>query len=319
MSRFTTLRSRLLLSMLLLVSVVVATGLIAVRLLTPLLFDRGLHAGNVAGLQRGRGPVVSSEIEAAYDTALTQSVLIAGAVGLVTATMLALVFGRLLLRRLGPMQVAATRLASGDYDHCVDVPPEAELADLARSINTLGTSLAKTEESRARLMSDVAHELRNPLTTIEGYLEGLIDGVLTPDAETLGEIADEAHRMKRITEDLSFMSKAEEGAATYQMALLDLAELARKAAARIQQACEAKGLTLVVVADNAVPAHGDALRLAQVLDNLLQNGGPHATRRDGHGRSPSIHRRKRGRGGRHRRRSRSRPAADHLRAVRALP
>ncbi len=273
---FGTLRSRLLAAALLLVTVVVGTGLVAVRLLTPILFDRGLHAGNANAPGRGgRALAVTAEIEAAYDTALTRSVLIAGLVGLGAAIGLVLVFGRLLLGRLGPMQEAANRLAAGDYDQSLEIPPEAELADLARSINTLGASLAATEESRARLMSDVAHELRNPLTTIEGYLEGLIDGVLPRDESTFAEMADEAHRMRRITEDLSFMSRAEEGAAIYEMEPVDLAAVASRCAATAQPLCDAGGVTLQLNLARALPVAGDASRLAQVVDNLIRNAIAH--------------------------------------------
>ncbi len=276
MKVFSTLRSRLLVATLLLVSVVIATGLIAVRLLTPLLFERGMHAGNPAAPGRAdRGLAVSVEVQAAYDRALTQSVLVAGAVGLIAALVLAVVFGNVLLGRLGPMQLAAHRLADGDYDHALDIPAEAELAELARSINTLGASLAATEESRARLMSDVAHELRNPLTTIEGYLEGLIDGVLPANDETFGVIADEAHRMRRITEDLSFMSKAEEGAATYEQKAVDLGALAAGSAARLRPHCDEKGVRLEQAIVEALPVVGDAARLTQVVDNLLQNALAH--------------------------------------------
>jgi len=285
MIRNTTLRTRILLAQVALVLLVTATGLVAVRLLTPVFFERGLQSrgGSLRGSDGSQGSgtganqslSVSAEIQDAYNDALTKSAIIAGIAGLIAAVILGVLFTRRLLQRLEDVQLAAHRLAAGDYGSEILPPPEPELADLAASINTLGATLAATEETRARLMSDVAHEIRNPLTTIEGYMEGLIDGVLPPTVETYTEVADEAHRVKLITDDLSFMSKAEEGVVRYEVIPFDLAELAHSSVERLRPRCDARGVTLQQSLDTALPVTADADRMTQALANLFTNALAH--------------------------------------------
>lgn len=276
MSGLRSLRHRLLAAQLALVALVVGAGLLTVRLLTPIFFDHGLGNGGHADNGRGgRGLQVSAEIQDTYDAALNNAVFVAALVGLVAAIGLATFLSRVLLRRLNELEAATHRLAAGNYRELVEPPPEAELAELARSINTLGATLAANEESRARLMSDVAHEIRNPLTTIEGYMEGLIDGVLPASEETYLEVAHEAGRLQRIAEDLSFMSRAGEGAVRYDLATLDLADTAQHTATRLRPQASAAGLTLTTALDLPLAVVADSGRVTQALTNVINNAIAH--------------------------------------------
>ncbi len=281
MSTVSSLKARLTISHLVLVAFVAIIGLISVRLLTPVLYRRGLGNGlglGQAGEGQGVGGPASSyrlEVQDAYNDALTQAVIIAALTGLVAAMVLSALFSRRILRHLEQVQLAARRLAAGDYGQTMEVPSEPELADLATSINTLAASLASTEETRTQLMSDVAHELRNPLTTIEGYMEGLIDGVLPPTVETYTEVAQESRRLRRLTEDLSFLSRSEEGSVRYNMVPMDLAQLARTTAERIRPLLAEAGIELEVELGEPIPVVADTGRLAQALSNLLANALAH--------------------------------------------
>lgn len=282
------LRGRLLAAQIILVAIVIGAGMLTVRFLTPALFERGLRtrrgtlegSGPSSGSGRGqREPnadlAVPADVQDVYDDALTNAVVIASVVGLVAAFVLAIVFSRVLLRRINAIHLAARRLATGDYHATIEVPPEAELAELAVSVNTLAATLAASESARARLMSDVAHEIRNPLTTIEGYMEGLIDGVLPAEVETYTEVADEAHRLKRIAEDLSFMSRAQEDAVRYEMDAIDLADLAHHAIERLRPLSTSAGVDLVSSLDMPLPVTADPGRITQALTNLIKNGLAH--------------------------------------------
>ena len=81
------------------------------------------------------------------------------------------------------------RLASGHYDERVSPPAELELAALATDVNQLADALETTEHRRAELIAEVAHEMRTPLTTIRGYVEGMLDGVFAPDDELLTAVS----------------------------------------------------------------------------------------------------------------------------------
>lgn len=282
MTRRLGLRGRVFLSYLVVVVAVAGVGIITVQLLTPQLFENGMQgrAGWTDGTPPGPGAGGSaagfrSQVEQAYDNALLTALVIAGAVGLVIAVLLAFVFSRRVLQRLRDVQDAAHELADGHYDRVIPVPPEPELADLVTSVNALGAALASTEHARAQLVSDLAHELRNPLTTIEGYMEGLIDGVLPPTIETYTEVANEAQRLKRLTADLSVLSQADEGAIEYHLVPVDLAEAARRTAARLRPQFEVASVEMALVLPEALTVNGDGERLDQVLTNLLGNAVAH--------------------------------------------
>ena len=260
MNWFTSFRAKLLVSYLVLGALVTATVFLLVQRLTPTFFERTLQARlgpQGSGGGRGAGPggppetvstsVVSeapAEIRAAYDDALATALLVAGLVALVAAVFLAFFFSRRLLFRIREIQCGTRRIADGDYGRPVRIPPESELADLASSVNSLASELAGVEASRARLLSDLAHEIRNPLMTIEGYMEGLIDGVLPAEADTYAEVGDEAHRLRRLTEDMSLLARSQEGALTYEMVPLDLADIGRQVAERLRPQYDAAEVNL---------------------------------------------------------------------------
>ena len=91
---------------------------------------------------------------------------------------------------------ASRRLADGHYAERVPVESDDELGDLARSFNALAGALEATERRRRELIGDVAHELRTPIATLQGYLEGLLDGVVEPDPPTWARLHGEAGRLE---------------------------------------------------------------------------------------------------------------------------
>lgn len=276
-----TLRGRLVASYMVVVAAILAAGFLTVRWLTPTLAQRRVQAGGPGGAGRGPGgPVgednaVPAQIQDAYNEALTVALIVAGVIGVLLALALAYWLSRRILGRVRDIQRATNRMAAGDYNEHVPEPAEAELAELTESINTLGAELAATDEARARLMSDLAHELRNPLATIEGYMEGLIDGVLPADDATYTIVADEAHRLKRLTDDLSLLARAQEGALHLDIVEIDLGEVARQVAQRLAPQYQAKGVALDIEIGDSLPVEGDGDRLHQVITNVVGNALVH--------------------------------------------
>lgn len=233
-----------------------------------------LASAELAPAQTERNPV-PTEIQEEYDRALTGALVVATAIGLLIALALGFLFTRRLLRTLNEVTDGARQLAEGHYKTRVQEPREAELADLAQSVNTLANSLDRTEQTRARLVSDLAHEIRNPLSTIEGYMEGLIDGVLPPSRETYEAIASEAHRLKRLTRDLSTLSKAQEGAIEYNVEDIDLADVAQSVVDALRPQYELNQVALIVTLEEPLPIRADHDRVAQALTNLVGNALGH--------------------------------------------
>ncbi len=250
----------------------IVVAYLTIRLLLPQLFDRRM-TGMMGGSGRGMGPAGSSAVGthdaliSALDTALAVGLL----VGAVAAGAVTVLVTRRLLRPLDAVRAATRQIAAGRYDGHVPLAAEPELAALASDVNTLAKTLADTESRRTRMLGDVAHEMRTPLTALDGYVEGLIDGVFTATPQTLTALSEELRRLHRLADDLSGLSRAQEQRFDLHLADADLADLTRRAAARLTPQFDDAQLILTLDATAALPARVDADRVVQVLTNLLGN------------------------------------------------
>jgi signal transduction histidine kinase len=195
-------------------------------------------------------------------------------VGLTAAAVAAgLVSWRMSRRLAEPLEAIgeATRsLAAGRYDVQVPGADTVELDALASDVNGLAHELRTTEERRLRLIGDVAHELRNPLSTVEGTMEALLDGVVEPNDDTFTRIGREAARLRRLADDLSSLSSAGE-LANIEMSPVDLGPLATHVVAQLEPQAVATGLSLTVTSPVTGQVMGDRDRLTQVLMNVIGN------------------------------------------------
>jgi signal transduction histidine kinase len=212
-----------------------------------------------------------AEGHSVFVSALRSSLPYALVVSLAAAAIVSVLVARRILRPVREVRDATRRLAAGHYDEHVPEPAELELAELAAGVNRLAVELQTTERRRARLISEVAHEMRTPLTSIEGFVEGMLDGVFAPDEETLTSISEEAARLQRLAADLSELSRAEEGAIRLDLHVVDMSVLARKCADRLRPQFDDKGVVLEVRGGASVAVRVDPDRIAQVLTNLLGN------------------------------------------------
>ncbi len=189
----------------------------------------------------------------------------------VVAIALTFFFSRRILAPVEALAASARALARGDFSQRVEVRSRDEVAELARTFNSMAQELAATEEIRRSLVADVAHELRTPLSNIRGYLEAIRDGLVNADPPTLDSIHEEVILLTRLIDDLQELALAESGQLTLHVRPCDLSDLARKAMSALQPQAEAKGIDLVLRADAAVTAQADPERIGQVLRNLLAN------------------------------------------------
>ena len=206
-----------------------------------------------------------------FVASLDSSLWIALAVSLGAAAIVSTLVARRIIRPVRQVRDATRRMANGHYDERVAEPGELELAELARDVNRLAVELETTERRRARLVSEVAHEMRTPLTTIEGYVEGMLDGVFEPSEEVLVAVGEEASRLQRLASDLAELSRSAEGAIALHLRVVDLGELAAATAKRLRPQFDEKGVTLAVRAGPPLPVNVDPDRIAQVLTNLFGN------------------------------------------------
>ncbi len=246
-----------------------ATTYVLVQLLAPRLFDSGT-AGmtGMNGMGRGQG----QDVRAAFASAINTALLIGLGIAVLTAATAGGIAAYRLSRPLEQVRAATRRLSQGHYDEVIPLPREVELAELARDVNSLGAALAQTEQRRVRLLSEVAHEMRTPLTVIDGYVEGMIDEVFPADPETLGEVSVEVGRLRRLAEDLSALSQAEEGRLDLRTRPMDLSVVGAHAAERLRPQLQDAGVGLIIAAaEEPLVVAGDSDRLGQVVTNLVGN------------------------------------------------
>jgi signal transduction histidine kinase len=201
------------------------------------------------------------------------------AVALVTAVAAALAvswyFSRRVQRSIDTVAAAAAGISAGRLDTRVPSPGlGAEFDTLADGYNALAAQLETVEVTRRRLLADLAHEMRTPLATVEAHLEAVEDGVRDLDAPTLAVIRSSTGRLRRLAEDISAVSRAEEGKLQIRRRTVDAAAVARTALAAARDRYAAKGVTLCETLD-PVPVWADPDRIGQVLTNLLDNALRH--------------------------------------------
>lgn len=223
-------------------------------------------AESPAALQQSSAAVLAA-FRAAVNTALLVAALAAAGAGL----LISLVLIREILRPLHAIAGSSQRIAAGHYAERVALPHTSELAALADSFNQMAAALEEIESQRVELIGNVAHELRTPLTGLEGYLEGLIDGVFPATPETFAEMQDEVRRLRRLIDDLQTLSRVETGQVTLHFSSVDLPAAVQRVVARLQPQAEAGGLQLQLGPLAPLQAQADPDRLAQILINLIGN------------------------------------------------
>jgi two-component system, OmpR family, sensor histidine kinase BaeS len=243
------------------------TVAVAVSLAAPVAFE---HAMGSHGAMAGMGTMMSSAVTAAFGDAVGSALVLGVGAGALIAIVVAAIISTRLARPISSLADASREVAGGDYAQRVPVG-SGELGDLAASFNDMAASLDATERRRHELIGDVAHELRTPIASLGGYVEGLEEGVFTPGPDAWRVLGDQASRLARLVDDLSDLWRAE----AREMALvpedLDGPTLIADAVQRHRPAAGARSIELVAEADEPVRLRADRARVAQVIDNLVGN------------------------------------------------
>jgi histidine kinase len=261
---------------------VIAAGAAAfyfsIQTVAPTLFENQVRRQAGRANAPGRGPnsnagsvAVDADVQAAFDSSLDDALLIGLAVSLIAAIILGLILSGRILRPLTRIRAGVTRFAAGSYDQSIPEPAVVELAELATDLNTLGAALDESEARRARLVSDVVHEMRTPITTIKGFVDGMLDGVFEPTEAVLASVREETTRLERLANDLSGLSSAEGAIVHLEREPVDLAGLVEGVADRLRPQYQAKGVELLVQPGAAIEISADPQRIGQVVTNIIGN------------------------------------------------
>jgi two-component system OmpR family sensor kinase/two-component system sensor histidine kinase BaeS len=186
------------------------------------------------------------------------------------------------MRRFGnPLRAimdAAEQVAEGDYTARVREEGPPPMRALAHSFNTMTAKLQSADRQRRELMADLAHELRTPLSVLQGRIEGLIDGVYKPEPGEFEQLLDQTKVLSRLIEDLRTLALSDAGVLTLQRETTDLVHLVRTAVRNFEAEAKRQSVDLRVhVPSYPVALDVDAVRIQEVLVNLLSNALQHAS------------------------------------------
>ncbi|HEY3081797.1 MAG TPA: HAMP domain-containing sensor histidine kinase [Chloroflexota bacterium] len=209
---------------------------------------------------------------------LLPSLAIAAAVSLVVSVLLALFLTRSIARPLVQMTRASEEMARGRYDQSIPVRGRDEVGRLAAAFNDMARQVATSDRTMRDFLANVSHELKTPLTSIQGFSQAMLDGTVVGAEEhqrAAGIINQEANRMRGLVEDLLTLSKIESGQIAMGDDPVDLDGLLREAIRRADWQAEASNVRVTVDSRPGALVRGDAHWLAQVFSNLLDNALRH--------------------------------------------
>jgi signal transduction histidine kinase len=201
------------------------------------------------------------------------------AIGLLISLVVFIPAVRSLRRGVAPLRAvmdAADRVADGDYEVRVGEHGPPPVRALARSFNAMTERLQHADTLRRELMADVAHELRTPLSVLQGRLEGLADGVYPRDDAQIAALLEETAVLSTLVEDLRTLALADAGVLRLQPEPTDLVGLVQSVVGGFESEAARRGVTLRVEWPGGEVEHEvDPLRIRQVLTNLLSNALRH--------------------------------------------
>jgi signal transduction histidine kinase len=238
-----------------------------------LILQRGVPVGTVYA--NPLGPADDPQ-RATFLASINRALLLAAGVAGLAAVLLTVGLSRRILRPVETLTAAARRMEKGDLSQRVEVQSEDEIGELARAFNAMADGLNRLEELRRNMVSDVAHELRTPLSNIRGYLEALQDGVVEPKREVVDSLHEEALLLSRLVDDLQELALAEAGQLRLERQPVAPSDLVNKAADAARAQATAKGIALQTDLPADLPlVDVDPQRIGQVLGNLLSNALTH--------------------------------------------
>lgn len=239
------------------------------------ILDRRNALEVVAALPYEATPVFSDPVF----RALLQPLLIALVLAFAVSIVLAILVTRSVVRPMQHVAQAAQKIAAGDYDQSVPVEGSREFKELASDFNQMAQQVRSTQQAQRDFLANVSHELKTPLTSIQGFAQAIQDGAASDSAsirKSATIIFDEATRMNRMVGELLDLARIETGQIVMRSESVQLDQLLQNVIERLALRAQAGGVALLTDIAAGLPAiRGDGDRLAQVFSNLIDNALKH--------------------------------------------
>ncbi|HEX7405822.1 MAG TPA: ATP-binding protein [Candidatus Nanopelagicaceae bacterium] len=240
-------------------------------LLAPPIFLRHMRE---AGIDTS---VAQKHISEAFTGAFSISLAIAMASALVIAGIIAWYMMRRITQPIERLAVMAEALASGiSSPETVLLGSTPEIDRLATALTGMASELSEVQEEQARMLRDVAHELRTPIATIGALVDGIEDGVVEGNAHSWNTIRDQLNRLNRLSRDVRDVSQSYDQSLSTLKAPVKPLEIGASAISAWTRRFDTKGVHLEMQADGTFPTMNvDPIRVGQILSNLLENALRH--------------------------------------------
>jgi len=209
---------------------------------------------------------------------LAPRLAIAAAVALLASAVVSVIISRSISGRLARITKASQEMARGKYDQEIDVYGRDEVGRLAQAFNQMAREVSRSHRSMRDLLANVSHDLKTPLTSIQGFSQAMAEGAIKTPEEYAGSariINEETQRMHSLVEDLLYLSQMESGQLEIQQEPVDLEDLLRTCAERFQWQLQESGARLRLDLKPLPALEGDVRRLEQAFSNLIDNAIRH--------------------------------------------
>lgn len=193
---------------------------------------------------------------------------------IISAIVIKIVTNQIIIRPIDNINNVSKRLAKGEVEKRVVVNCNNEIGELAESFNIMAECLEKSDTKRREFISNVSHELRSPITSIKGFIGGILDGVIPRDRENyyLKIVYDEVDRLARLVNDLLDMSAMESGKFNLAITEFDINQVISLCILNLEHKIQEKGLNVkATFHNNRAYVLGDRDRIIQVVTNIIEN------------------------------------------------
>ncbi len=229
-----------------------------------------LQAGNISGIFMCTSmPEIEKSLQGMYEMGffILAAVMSIGII-------LVYLSSRKIISPLLQMNEAAKIIAGGNFEQRVEIQTEDEVGQLAESFNHMAESLNKYETVRREFIANVSHDLRSPLTSMQGFLNAILDGTIPKEKQEhyLNIVLEETKRLTKLTNDIVELSKAQTSTITLEKSRFDINALIRESIERLEPRLQQKNMKINgIFAEKETFVEADKDKIARVLYNLVDN------------------------------------------------
>ncbi|MCI5586051.1 MAG: ATP-binding protein [Lachnospiraceae bacterium] len=175
---------------------------------------------------------------------------------------------------LRKITTATEQYAAGNMHYELQLESEDEMGYLASTLSYMASEIAKGEDNQKKLVANVSHDFRSPLTSIRGFLEAMLDGTISPEdhPKYIGIVLNETERLIKLTNSLLTLNNLNTKGMILEKTIFDLNEVIRSVIASFEPSCKNKGISInLILTGDIMPVKADMGKIQQVLYNLLDN------------------------------------------------